>query len=91
MEPPELIGGDVSVTTRPDVVKNTLALIREASDSVVPLIGAGVKNSVHLSDALSMGSHGVLLASGVAKSPNPGMVLEEMAKVLQSKMDLSRS
>ncbi len=87
MEPPELIGGNVSVTTRPEVVKNTIALIREVSASVVPLVGAGVKNPTHLSDALNMGSYGVLLASGVAKAPNPQIVLEEMAKVLQSRMD----
>ncbi len=87
MEPPELIGGDVSVTTRPEVVRNTIALIREVSDTVVPLVGAGVKNSTHLSDALDMGSQGVLLASGIAKAPNPRTVLEEMAKVLKSRMD----
>ncbi len=87
MEPPELIGGDVSVTTRPDVVKTTIALIQEASASVIPFVGAGVKNSKHLSDALLMGSRGVLLASGVTKSPTPRIVLEEMAKVLQSRID----
>ena len=82
MEPPELIGGDVSVTTRPQIVSQTIEKISESSKKVIPLVGAGVKTSSHLKDALELGSKGVLLASGIAKAKDPEKVLIEMAKVM---------
>ncbi len=82
MEPPELIGGDVSVTTKPEIVEETINRIKEASKKVIPLVGAGVKSPAHLEEALRMGSHGVLLASGITKSKDPETILTKMAKVL---------
>lgn len=61
IEPPELIGGDVSVSVaRPDIVGNAVHATAKPL-----LIGAGIKDYTDLSIALSMGARGVLLSSGV--------------------------
>jgi triosephosphate isomerase len=81
VEPPELIGGDVSVTDAdPDIVMNTVKAIREISPNVKVLCGAGVKNGKDVKKAIELGAEGVLLASGVTKAKNPQGVLEDLAK-----------
>jgi len=62
LEPPELIGGDVSVTTKEDVVRDAVAKVGNNL-----LVGAGVKTGEDLKKALEFGAVGVLLASGVVK------------------------
>lgn len=80
MEPPELIGGDISVTTRPDVIKETIAEIKAVNKNSLILTGAGVKTGEHLLTALELGTQGVLLASGVTKAKDPYKVLVELAQ-----------
>jgi len=81
IEPPELIGGDISVTDAdPEIVKNTVKAIRDISPKVKVLCGAGVKNGKDVRKALELGSEGVLLASGVTKAKNPLEVLVDLAK-----------
>jgi len=82
MEPPELIGGNVSVTSRPQAVKDSVAAVNSINPSIIPLTGAGVKTGVHLETAIDLGSKGVLLASGIVKAKDPKKVLEEMAKIM---------
>lgn len=83
MEPPELIGGDVSVTTKPNLVKDTIKSIKMINENVIPLVGAGVKTARDINQALKMGAKGVLLASGFVKSNNPEKELLEMANALK--------
>lgn len=81
VEPPELIGGDISVTDAdPDIVRNTVKAIRNISPKVKVLCGAGVKNGKDVRKALELGTEGVLLASGVTKAKNPLEVLMDLAK-----------
>ena len=82
MEPPELIGSGVSVTTKPELVQQTLAAIKNISTSVRPLVGAGVTTSTDVREAIQMGAKGVLLASGYVKAKNPKEVLLDMAQAL---------
>ena len=82
MEPPELIGGEISVTTRPQAVKDTVSAVASVNPSIIPLTGAGVKTAEHLGVAIELGSKGVLLASGIVKASDQKMVLEEMAKIM---------
>lgn len=68
VEPPELIGGDISVSkSQASLIQNSLKLI--GSDRL--LVGAGVKDQEDVRLAVSYGARGVLLASGVCKSPDP--------------------
>lgn len=83
VEPPELIGGDVSVTTaKPDVVSRAVERIHAANPNVGVLCGAGVKTRKDVAKALELGALGVLLASGVVKAKDPEKALRDLAKGL---------
>jgi len=80
VEPPELIGGDISVTTAdPGIVSNTVQAVRSLNKTVKILCGAGVKNGKDVAKALELGADGVLLASGVVKAKNKEEVLRDLA------------
>jgi len=83
VEPPELIGGDVSVTTAdPDIIKNTVLAVKSVNPNVDVLTGAGVKNGEDVKMAIQLGTVGVLLASGVTKSEDPEIVLRDLCSSL---------
>lgn len=79
VEPPELIGGDVSVSrAKPTVITDAVKRIGEGK----VLVGAGVKNGDDVAKARELGAAGVLLASGVTKARDPYTVLTDLAKGL---------
>ncbi len=79
VEPPELIGGDISVSTaQPDIIENAARLIGVNH----LLVGAGVKNGADVRMALKLGAKGVLLASGITKSTDPKAVLMDLVSGL---------
>lgn len=83
IEPPELIGGDVSVTTaNPKIVADTVRAIKGISAEVGVLCGAGVKNGRDVATALELGTDGVLLASGVVKAKDRRAVLLDLVSGL---------
>lgn len=84
IEPPELIGGDISVTTaRPEIVSGAVEAIHRIDPGVGVLCGAGVKDAADVRKALELGTVGVLLASGVVKAKNPERTLRALAKALR--------
>ena len=79
VEPPELIGGDISVTSAdPSIVSNTVAAVKSTNPNVRVLCGAGVKNGADVKMAIELGAEGVLLASGVTKASNVNSVLDDL-------------
>ncbi len=83
IEPPELIGGDISVTTaNPGVVSDTVRSIRSIAEGVGVLCGAGVKNGRDVAKALELGTDGVLLASGVVRASDRREVLLDLVSGL---------
>lgn len=79
VEPPGLIGGDVSVTSAdPSVVSDSAEAVRRIDPDVKLLCGAGVKTGQDVATAIELGAEGVLLASGVAKSKDPETVLRDL-------------
>jgi len=79
IEPPELIGGDISVTSAsPEIVENSVKNIKKINPKVKVLCGAGVKTGKDVKKALELGTEGVLLASGVVKAENPEKVLRDL-------------
>ncbi len=81
VEPPELIGGDISVSTaQPEIIENAAKLI--GSEKL--LVGAGVKNGEDVRLAIKLGAKGVLLASGVTKAADPKAVLMDLVSGLQT-------
>jgi triosephosphate isomerase (TIM) len=80
VEPPELIGGDISVTTAdPGIVSNTVSAVKQINKNVKILCGAGVKNGKDVRKAIELGADGVLLASGVVKAKDKEAVLRDLA------------
>ena len=83
VEPPELIGGDVSVTTAdPSIVSDTVAVVKATNPDVRVLCGAGVKNGQDVATAIKLGAEGVLLASGVTKASDVASVLNDLVYLL---------
>lgn len=80
VEPPELIGGDISVTTAdPGIVSDTVTAVKAIQQNVKVLCGAGVKNGSDVQKAIELGADGVLLASGVVKAVDKKKVLRDLA------------
>jgi triosephosphate isomerase len=85
VEPPELIGGDISVSTaQPEIVSGSVEAVKEVAPDVAVLCGAGVKNGEDVRIALELGSVGVLLASGVVKPKDPAAVMHDLARGITS-------
>ncbi len=83
VEPPELIGGDISVTTAdPAIVSDTVAAVKAVNPNVRVLCGAGVKNGADVAKAIELGAEGVLLASGVTKAKDVQAVLADLVSAL---------
>ena len=84
VEPPELIGGDISVTTAdPAIVSDTVTAVRNINSNVRVLCGAGVKDGKDVRTAVELGAHGVLLASGVTKASDVDAVLADLVAGLE--------
>ncbi len=85
VEPPELIGGDISVTTAdPAIVSDTVNAVRAINPHVRVLCGAGVKDGKDVKTAVELGAHGVLLASGVTKASDVDAVLADLVAGLEN-------
>jgi triosephosphate isomerase len=81
VEPPELIGGDISVTTAdPEVVASSAEALMRQAPGVKLYCGAGVKTRKDVEAAVELGSYGILLASGVTKAKDPRAVLDDLAR-----------
>jgi triosephosphate isomerase (TIM) len=80
IEPPELIGSGIAVSqAQPEAVTNTIRLVRKVNDEAVILCGAGISKGEDVSTALNLGTHGVLVASGIVKAKDPYSVLRAFA------------
>lgn len=81
IEPPELIGGSVSVTTaNPLIIEDTVNSVKDANKSISILCGAGVKTGEDVARSIDLGADGVLLASGVVKAKDPKATLLDLIK-----------
>ncbi|MEM3021541.1 MAG: triose-phosphate isomerase, partial [Candidatus Caldarchaeum sp.] len=83
VEPPELIGTGVSVSTaRPEVVSGAVVKVKKVSMRVHVLCGAGVSSEDDVRKALELGAEGVLLSSAYVKSRDPEKLLREMCRAM---------
>ncbi len=79
VEPPELIGGSVSVSTaRPEIVAGAADAVHTVSPTTLVLCGAGIHDRRDVERAIALGSEGVLVASAVTRSKNPMATIEEL-------------
>lgn len=81
VEPPELIGTGIPVSkAKPEVITDTVKLVREVNSKVTILCGAGISHGEDVSAALKLGTQGVLVASGIVKAKDPYVVMREFAE-----------
>jgi triosephosphate isomerase len=81
VEPPELIGGDISVSkANPKLIQDTLWLVHEVDGKLPVLCGAGVKDHEDVRIAHGFGCEGILVASGVTKAADPEKALRDLIK-----------
>ncbi|MCD6083944.1 MAG: triose-phosphate isomerase [Desulfurococcales archaeon] len=81
VEPPELIGTGVAVSkAKPEVISDTVRIIRQVNTEIVILTGAGISRAEDVGAAIRLGTTGVLVASAIMKSENPEKVITEMAE-----------
>jgi triosephosphate isomerase len=81
VEPPELIGSGVSVSrAQPEIITNSVRMIKAVNLKVHVLCGAGVTKGEDVRMALKLGSEGILVASGVVKAKDPAAILREFAE-----------
>lgn len=76
-EPPELIGGDVSVSeAEPNVIKR---IVKKVPDVSI-IVGAGIKSGQDVKKSLQLGAVGVLVSSGVVLAKNQKEALEDLVR-----------
>ena len=81
VEPPELIGTGKSVSkVEPEIITETIKLIRRINSRVKIFVGAGISSSEDIKKAIELGADGVLLASAVAKARDPYKKLKELVR-----------
>ena len=80
IEPPELIGTGIAVSkAQPEAVTNTIKLVRKVNNDAIILCGAGISHGEDVAVALRLGTHGVLVASGIVKAKDPYTIIREFA------------
>lgn len=83
IEPPELIGGDISVTTaNPAIIQESVDAVHSINAEVKVLCGAGVKTGEDVAKAKELGAVGVLVASGVTKANDQEAAVRDLAQGL---------
>ncbi|MBI2144198.1 triose-phosphate isomerase [Candidatus Woesearchaeota archaeon] len=76
IEPPELIGGKVSVSSaKPEVVLYSVAAVKKANNAIKVLCGAGINSGQDVKKALELGTEGILVASSVVLAKEPEKAL----------------
>ena len=81
IEPPELIGTGVAVSkAQPEIVTNTVNIVKKINSKPMILCGAGISQSEDISVAIKLGTKGVLVASAVVKAKDPFKLLCKFAK-----------
>ena len=82
VEPPELIGGNISVSSaEPEIITDTIAKVNSVK-KVPILCGAGIKTGKDVKKAIKLGASGVLVSSGVIKAKNIRNKIKELVEFL---------
>ncbi len=83
VEPPELIGTGIPVSkAKPEVITDTVGLVKRVNPDVKVLTGAGISTGEDVKKALELGSVGVLLASGVTKAKDPEKAIRDLVSLV---------
>ena len=79
IEPPELIGGTVSVSTaKPQIISEAVKAIQKVDKKIKVITGAGIKTTDDVRKAIELGTAGVFVSSGIVKAKNQKKALKEI-------------
>lgn len=82
IEPPELIGGNIAVSSaKPEIITETTENVRK----IPVLCGAGIKTQLDVEKAVKLGAKGILISSGITLAKNPAQELEWLLNGLKRK------
>ena len=80
VEPPDLIGTGRSVSEhKPKTVSGSAEAVAKAKNRTELLCGAGIVTRKDVSSAISLGSRGILVASGVIRAKNWDKIIGDFA------------
>ena len=66
IEPPELIGGNISVSSaKPELISGSVEAIKKIDPKIIVITGAGIKTGQDVAAAIKLGTAGVFVASGI--------------------------
>ena len=86
VEPPELIGGDISVSTaRPELITDTVRAIKQIAPEIGVVTGAGVNVRADAEKAAELGTVGLFVASGIIKAADQEKAIKELCMGLKRK------
>jgi len=84
IEPPELIGSGKAVSKeKPDLILKAVNAVKSSKNKTKLLCGAGIVSGEDVAAAINLGSHGILVASGIVKAKNWTKIIEEFAKAMK--------
>ena len=76
IEPPELVGGKVSVSkSKPELIKEIAKKLKTKF-----IVGAGIRTREDVQVAMKLGASGIAISSAITKAKNPGKKLRELLK-----------
>ena len=79
IEPPELIGGNVSVSSaKPELISGAVKEIHKINPKIIVITGAGIKNSEDVAKATELGTSGVFVASGIVCAKDKEYAIREL-------------
>ena len=79
LEPPELIGGNVSVSSaKPMLIRDGVKAIKKIAPKIIVITGAGIKNAGDVEKAVELGTMGVFVSSGIVKAQNQERAIREL-------------
>jgi len=74
VEPPELVAGNISVSTaRPELISDVAKNIKSKF-----LVGAGIKNFNDIKKSMELGASGIAVSSAITTAINPSKALKEL-------------
>ncbi len=86
IEPPELVGGDVSVSkANPDIIKNSVKIAKKINPNVKVFCGAGIKTGEDVKIAVELGVDGVGVGSGIVKAADPEAAMRDIISGMSKK------
>lgn len=84
IEPPELIGGKISVSeAKPEVINNSVKAIKSINKKIKVICGAGIHNKEDVKKAIELGADGILVSFGIVKARNQESALKDLVNGLK--------